>query len=357
MTEEAQNPKPIADRSRLRVVVYFVAGLLAVEGAVASQRGLWRSYDPDEYREKPRGCRQQPRDLVLIGGSPVCEGLDPAILQGAPWRSQPIANVYNLGLSGATTSEVWHAVAHGLAAPPRLLVYGITASDLNDGRDEPHGPRVLMTAADVATWARERPGAAEWCCRQYLRGRLNRAWNLFHFRNGIRLWAADQIEQLWPGACPEAAAEARDGLRYAAALRGDNGFAPRPDFRDGSLVHMRSVGKLPTRFPFLEKYQLGGHLRYLHRLLDWADDHDTAVVLVDMPVSAELEEDRFPAAFAAYRAALAQVSQARGVPVLTASRGAVGLTDEDFADLIHLNASGSAKLSHWLRRELPEVPR
>ncbi len=353
MAEEAPECGTPSGRARFRVVLYLVLGLAAVDAAVAARSRVWRAYDPDEYREKPRACRSRANDLVIVGGSPVCEGLDTARLAGASWRGKTLETAYNLGLSGATTSEVWHAVAHGVGAPPRLLVYGITASDLNDGRDEPEGPRVLMTAGDVAVWLRLRPEAAEWCLRHYTRGRFNRAWSLFHFRNGIRLWAADCVERLRPGTCPEAAEEAREGLRYADALRRPDGYAPRPDFQAGSLVHMRAVGKVPERFPFLEKYRVGGHLRYLHRLLDWAEAGGVDVVLVDMPVSAELER-RFEAAFATYRATLAEVERTRGVTVLRASRAAVGLDDEDFADLIHLNARGADRLSDWVRGHLSE---
>lgn len=339
---------------RFRVVVYLVLGLIAIEGAVAVGRDRWRAYDPDEYREKPRRCRRQERDFVFVGGSPVCEGLDPSALVGLNWHGQPLERGYNLGLSGATTSEIWHAVAHGLSAPPRLMVYGITASDLNDSRDEPHGPRVLMTASDVATWIRLRPQAASWCAKHFVRGRLHRAWSLYHFRNGLRLWTADQMESLIPGICTEAAEEGREGLRYAASLRNPDGFSPRPNFREGSLTHMKRLNRLPERFPFLEKYQLGGHLIYLHRLLDWAETNQVDLVLLDMPVSADLEELRFPEAFAAYRAALEQVERERGAPVLRATRSAVGLTDDDFADLIHLNQHGATRLSHWMRDRLSE---
>jgi hypothetical protein len=70
-----------------------------------------------------------------------------------------------------------------------------------------------------------------------------------------------------------------------------------------------------------------------------------------MPVSADLEKMHAPA-FALYRAALAEVERSRGVRVLRATRPAVGLGDDDFADPIHLNAAGAAKLSAWLRNEI-----
>jgi hypothetical protein len=79
------------------------------------------------------------------------------------------------------------------------------------------------------------------------------------------------------------------------------------------------------------------------------------MVLVDMPVSADLEQRHAPA-YADYRQALADVEQAEGVRVIRAGCATVGLGDEDFADLIHLNAQGSARFSGWLRRQLEESP-
>jgi hypothetical protein len=350
MAEGAAERAGVRGWLRYRVVVYFVVALAAVDAVVASRRAVWRAYDPDDYRTKVHDCRARPRDLVIVGGSPVSEGINPALLSGLVWRGRPLESVYNLGLPGATTSEIWHSVEHGIATPPRLLLYGITASDVNDGRDEPHGPRSIMQARDVAEWVRLRPGAGPWCVRHYAFGRCSRAWNLYHFRNGLRLWAADRAEALRPGTFPEAAQEARDGLRYSAALARGDGFAPRPEFQAGNLAHMKANGNFPP-FAFLDKYRLGGHLRYLHKLLDWGEVHGVPVVLVDMPVSEELNRQH-PGAFTAYAAALAEVERARGVRVLRPTREALGLTDDDFADLIHLNEQGSTKVSKWLKTTL-----
>jgi hypothetical protein len=40
--------------------------------------------------------------------------------------------------------------------------------------------------------------------------------------------------------------------------------------------------------------------------------------------------------------------------LLAAPRTAVGLSDADFADLVHLNTSGVPRMSTWLRRRLDE---
>jgi hypothetical protein len=341
-------------RPGYRIVLYFLVGLAALDALVAANRSTWRAYDPDPYRIKPHECVRRARDLVLVGGSPVSEGIDPAALVGAPWHGRPLEDVFNLGLPGATTSEVWHAIRHGIGIPPRVLVYGITASDLNESRNEPHGPEALMNVADVAEWLRLRPKAAAWCLRHYARAKLERCWNLYHYRNAIRLWAAERTAAAGPGFFPEGVRTAREGLLYTADLTRGNGFAPLQGFREGNLARMKAAGGAPHSFGFLAKYALGGHLHYLDRILDWGRDNGVSIILLDMPVSADLDEVIYPREFAAYRAALAEVERRRGATVLRPTRRAVGLTDDDFADLIHLNAAGTARFSYWLRVALTD---
>lgn len=337
---------------RYRVIIYFIMGLVAVEAVVASQSRRWQAYDPDDYAERVQGCRRERPELLLVGGSPVSEGIDPNLLSGLVVHGQVLERAYNLGLPGATTSEVWHAVEHGVRTPPRLLIYGITASDINDGRDEPHGPRSLMKPADLPCWVRYRPHAIEWGLRQYVQGQMAHVWKLYYYRNGIRLWAADQLDGFCSGISSDTAAEAREGLRYTRTIRENHGYAPRPEFQVRSHTDRKAHGLMEQRFPFLEKYRVGEHLSYLHHLLDWANRQGVELVLVDMPVTADLEEKMHAAAYASYHEALADFEQARGVRVLRATRSGVGVSDDDFADLVHLNASGSARFSDWLRREL-----
>jgi hypothetical protein len=339
---------------RYRVCLYLVAGVIVLDFVVASHRPLWRTYDPDEYRERLSNCRKRAPDLVVVGGSPVSEGIEPAVLRGLRWHGRPVERPYNLGLPGGTASEVWHAVEHGLAVPPRLLVYGVTASDLNDNRDEPEGPRQLMTLGDVASWARQRPHGFEWCARQFFWERVARVWSLYYYRNGIRLWAADRAERSCPGLFAEAAREAGEGRRRAAQLHGGDGYAPHPDEQLRSWARMKAAGARGQPFGFLKNFRLGEHLNHLHRLLDWGEEHGVTIVLVDMPVTADLEEGLHPREFAAYRAALAEVERERKVRMLHASRAAVGLGDDDFADMVHLNSRGTARFSAWLRRQLEE---
>src|SRR5437879_1869635 len=85
---------------RYRVVVYVLLGLAAVDGAVARLRGVWTAYDPNEYRARLENCRRGAWDLVLVGGSPMAEGIDPAQLRGLYWHGTSLERTFNLGLAG-----------------------------------------------------------------------------------------------------------------------------------------------------------------------------------------------------------------------------------------------------------------
>jgi hypothetical protein len=317
-------------------LLYVALGLAAVDALVARFADVWRAYEEHPYREKLRACRAQPWDLVIVGGSPAAYALDPAVLAGLRWQGQPLDRVFNLGLMLGTTAEVYHATLRGLPTPPRLLLYGIAASDLNDDRVEPNGPRKLMNLGDAVRWCWQRPAFAGWCVRHFLDERCARLWKLYYYRCGISGWVADEAERIWSGQPPA---------------------APRPPplvvkvDPTECLDQLRAAGKVKDDFPFLENYRIGAYLTYLHRLLDWGQQHGVPVVLVDLPVPADLEH-RCPEPFVAYRAVLADLERTRGVPILRASREAVGLTDAHFADLIHLNLWGKARLSAWVRQRL-----
>src|SRR5262249_2663952 len=96
---------PVQGLRRLRLVAYLLFGWLATDVLVAAHAAHWRASPPDDYRERVDGCRRAYRDLVVLGGSPVSEGIDPARIVGLNWRGRPLTNGYSLGLPGGTTTE------------------------------------------------------------------------------------------------------------------------------------------------------------------------------------------------------------------------------------------------------------
>lgn len=342
-----------------RVLLWLLAFLVGLDFSILAFDSTWRRYSPDDYRLRVDGCARRPRDIVFAGGSPIAEGVDPEILGNISWHAEEIGDYYNLGLSGGTTSDIYFGVRHACPVPPKVLVYGITASDLNDSRHEPHGVQSSMTWRDVRDWRTTRPEAGEWVLRHYAKGKLAKASALYQHRFGIRMWAAGECEDFAPGSCPESAAEAHRQLAIDTALRRGTGYAPTQWFANRRYDDMKQSGWAAPPFAYLSQYKTGSHLKYLHRLLDWAGANAIEVVLIDMPVTADLEA-RHPAEFAEYRRHLADVSRDRGVTVL-AGTGA-GMNDGHFADLIHMNRAGTVRFCDWLRLELwrlgePHQPR
>jgi hypothetical protein len=338
---------------RLRAPTYLLLALLGIDLLIRTTADTWDRHSPDDYAARVNGCRQQARDFVFVGGSPVSEGIIPDVIAGVCWNGRMLDTGYALGLPGGTTSEFYHAVKHACPTPPTLLVYGITASDLNDSRHEPHGPASLMTVGDVASWAAARPDSREWVLRTFLREKAGQAWALYRYRHGIRMWAAIQADAVFPGSCPDTIREAAELRAYANALHSGNGYAPAAGFVTRRYDVVKAVNAPLPPFTFLDRYKTGSHLTYLHRLIGWAEDRGTALVLVDMPVTADLEAQH-PAAFAEYRRLLAEIEQA-GLPVIRAHRDRVGITDAGFADTIHLNGVGAQRLSAWVRAQLEEL--
>lgn len=337
---------------RYRAVLYLLLALAAIDIVVRAHARRWRAYDPVFYRERLEACRRGKWDLVVVGGSPTMSGIDVGVLAGVPWQGRPLERAFNLGLPLGTTAEVYHAVEHGVARPPRLLLYGIAATDLNDNRLEPNGPRLLMNGRDLLRWTRARPDAAPWGLWHHTLERVSALWSLSHYREGIRLWVADKVGTRWPGLCPEAVALAHLNRARAAILQSERGFVASGLVTPATRLDCLKAAHQPMPFTYLRHYRVNGYLRYLQRLFDWADRHAVPLVLVNMPVSADLEERMYPQEFAAYRSVLKEAAAARGVRVLWPSRAEVGLTDAHFADWIHLNADGAARLSIWIRRAI-----
>src|SRR5207302_1069823 len=188
-----------------------------------------------------------------------------ALLSGVCVDGRRLHRAFNIGLPGGTASEFRHAIRNGVRTPPAVLLYGATASDFNDARQEPHGAWSLMTWADLGDWVRHRHGSAEWMTRQFVQGKLSRCWRLYHHRHAIRLWLADLAETAWPGSFPEAAREARLQLAFSANLRRGDGFAPNAGFRHRHYDQLKAAGGRDVLIGFMENYHVGEHLRQAHR--------------------------------------------------------------------------------------------
>lgn len=341
--------------ARNRTLCFFLLFVVLADTGFGALAPVWERYSPDDYTTRIRGCAQRPRDVVFVGGSPVAEGIDPANVVGIAWRGRPLADGYAVGLSGGTATDFYYATRRACPVPPRVLVYGITASDLNDARGEPHGPRTLLRPADVVEVMRTRPDKAEWTARHYLEGKFGKASDVYRYRHAFRMWAATRADALVPGCCPETLRDATDQREHADDLTSPTGYAPLRGYAQRRYDVLKFFGTLPP-FNFLDNYRTGSHLKYVHKLADWCAEHGVELVLVDMPVTADLEA-QYANVFAEYRVRLAELERERGLKVIRGAREGAGLKDEHFADLIHLRPPGCRLFNAWLRARLEEAGR
>jgi hypothetical protein len=332
---------------RLRTPFWVLLAFAVIDLVVRATADRWRLYAPDDYALKVEGCARERRDFVLLGGSPVAEGLDPDRIAGFHWAGQTMQNGYALGLNGGTASEFYHALKRACPQPPKILVYGITASDLNDSRNEPHGPASLMDWQDYADWLRTRPESRGWVTRKFLAARLERGWALYHHRYGIRLAAADAL----PSIAPQTAREAQRQLTTHDVLQNGRGYAPLEGFENRRYDVVKATGTELPPFAFLNNYRTGAHLGYVRKIATWCRDRDVQFILVDMPITADLER-QYPQVFTQYRTRLFELEGELQVPVIRANRDSVGLSDAGFADTIHLNRQGARVLGDYLRNRL-----
>jgi len=333
--------EPRADRwSKLRPLLLFAAAWLVVDVGVRLTADLWTHYAADDYSERIERCAAEPRDLIVLGGSPVSEGIDPALLGD---------NARSLALPGGTITDSYFAYKHGAPTKPKRLIVGVAATDFNDARNEPHGAYSIYTSADVADIARTRRDAASWTMRRFGEGQLRQVSAVYQHRRGLFLAAADLAASVDTRIAPETSAIAARDYGYAESLRAGRGYAPAPWFAHADYAARKARGESFPPFDFLERYSFGSHFAYLERLMNERDG--TTVVIVEMPYTEDFEV-RFAERLAEFRTRLTTWETERGWPLLRATRESLKLSDADFGDFVHLNRGGAAKMTAWLKAEI-----
>ncbi|MGL6074686.1 MAG: hypothetical protein ACRC8S_11040 [Fimbriiglobus sp.] len=338
--------EPRTSRGWWKPVLALAMALVLIDIGIRLNADLWERHSPDDYSARIDGCAKETRDFVIIGGSPVSEGLIPGEIKGVRFRNETLSNGYAVGLPGGTLTDMYYAVRHACPTAPKVLIYGVSMTDMNDSRNEPHGPYSIYNFSDLHDLSATRPEATSWNARKFAEGQARCIWAAFRYRHGLRMAASYALHG-------EVAKEAQQLRDYADAMPAGQGYAPAPWFVE-ARYDLRKQAKAPMApFEFLAKYKLGSHAKYLPKLVEWCQAHNTQLVLVLMPMTQDLET-KYAAEYAQFQA-LRPSWNWPGVVTLDTHRDRVGLTDADFADIIHLNGTGAKKLSRWVRRELEQV--
>lgn len=331
---------------------WLLLGLLVLDLAMRLTAPTWERYSPDDWLERVRTCAHEPRDIVFLGGSPVSEGIDPSLLMGLNWQGEELHNGYSLGLPGGTTTDVYFAYRQGCPTPPKLVIYGVAPSDWNDSRNEPHGPGTLYSWADLQEACAVRPELTSWYRKHYGRTHLANLSAIWKHRHGLRMASAAAFLERFPESVSEAAAEAQRLRRSTERIRHGNGYAPAEYFATRRYSDMKASGWVAPPFQALAKYQTGSHLRFLKKLAEELASSGAQLVLLEMPLTADLETRHAAECRQFQRDLRAFLKDYPDVRHLAAARQAVNLSDDHFSDLIHLNSGGADKLSRWLKQQL-----
>ncbi|MFN4261520.1 MAG: hypothetical protein ACK4RK_19730 [Gemmataceae bacterium] len=337
---------------RLRVVVYLLLAFAGINGWVARHADQWRRHAPEFYRERLAYCRSQEWDAVIVGSSPAMCGIDADILAGARFQNQPLRRVCNAAMPLASASEIYHVVQHAMPTPPRLLIYGITITDLNGTRRVAQGPRYLMDARDVVRWIGERPQEMGWCLEKYSGERLLSLCPVLYHRKGIRGYLTQRAVACCPNVLASHAVTVQENLDNHAKLHTPRGLTESGPVQPSQRLPVRKAAGLPYQSAvFLERYDPQRLRNYLDHLVAAVQERGIPLVLVDMPLCADLEHNH-PHEFATYRSILADLELRHRVVILRPTRADVGLTDQDFCDEAHFNADGTARFSAWLKKTI-----
>lgn len=336
---------PTTRRGR-RVVPVLVALLAVVVGAELGVRAIADRLGPpsvdqfDVFLEQSledvdRLQRAGGADVVVLGSSVAGYAIDPARLAE---RSRVVGSAYNAWLPGAGV-RVLRGYAEEILLDrlePRAVVIGVTARELNDKG---------ATSADLPTDS------------QYAQSTVRRgAITDGRLLDRIDRWASDRSYLL---RYRRRLREPAQVLRHALGARAAEPADLRTPLGDATQ-HARTLAEANGRYRALEREALaafsvrGAELAALELLIGELRARGIVTVLLDLPVAAPYV-DLLPggaADLARFEQALDALAARQGVPLVRVPHGPF---EGSFADWSHLDATGAARLTDELARELDVV--
>ena len=269
-------------------------------------------------------------DVVFLGSSIANVGFDPAqFIAESPWAE----SAYNASLIGSAPQlqAQWTIDVLLPALKPKVIVVGVTSRSLNDNARNP--------AIAFNTYIRS-PGRTVYVGEANLVERIT-----------ATIASNSALARIKPSLRePTVIAKAEDAVAAETTVT-DLGHERRraPEkysFKDGYKKRIRTRA--------LNDFEVGGlQLDSLTRLIAAAEEYGASVVLVDMPVFERDHMRLHPdglADFDTYLETIAAFASEKPVELLqppnTPWRRAL------FADTLHLNGSGTERLTRWLARML-----
>jgi hypothetical protein len=340
-----------AKRAVLVGVVSFVLATLALVVVVDTVAEQWR--DPEyAYRLRDlRGWQEESPDrplVIALGNSRLQMGLSPAAMGFADQAGSPV--VYNLGIRGARILGSWLALQRVLDAGvrPAAVLVQVSAWDLAGQGPAERELRPWLGRFSAADLRRLAPYTHD-------SGTLRRAWIAARI-NPWWSFRVHVIRDVLPDYLPTPPVETVVGGRCVSCFPFDYpppmdrfGFGPVP-YEAVSPDYYREVHELTTKtFRKALHGQVGVgtvNTRALRDLVSRCRREGIAVAFLWAPESPMFQAKYTREGWEAMLAFERSAAEEFGVEIFPAPDGL--LTDDEFADAVHLLPKGAIKYSRWL---------
>lgn len=349
-------------RSRLLTTLAVAAlTLLAAEGATR----LWRGTATLPYTPGVRAYRAFDAEVDELGAAPVSivgssrsreALLVPPLAEAWGLPAGP-GGVANYSMAGSQAADVEVVVRRLLGAdpPPRLLVYGMSARQLQAGDDRLEGKgQFLWRLSDWWRVRGELGSDADRLLPAALKNELAAQSVLFSFRGEL----VDALQDKDPGALPKAWARLwAPPSTKAHPMRGT--LPPwqqgrnRNASRKVSDAHVKKY--VGTRFD-IPGWPDTWQVPHLRALVDVAQAAGVTVIFVEVPLNDRLRRQLPPGTEEGFRRVVREVAAAHGVRFLEADSLGLTFEDADYREQSHMNLRGAERFSRAVASALrPDV--
>jgi len=333
----------------LVLVLELVLRLLNPTGAVAR----YSAGHEFAYRAVPFEIQQGVGDVVIVGSSRARRGvLAPLLREALEKRGLP-SSVKNFSLNAAQAEELELVVRQLVEAQPRpkLLVWAITARELEERERRPSSyVRYLARPTHWVSARREGRAGVDGYLPEAIRNEAARWSYVARSRFAVRHLLSgrgteddeDQVVESLAGAfVPTSAAPTpMQGAMPSSALS-----SKRNASRKVSSARIKKyLGDAYTQRNWPHNYQA----EHLESAVREARRLGVPVLLVEIPVSDQLEKQMPRGTQKKFRRYLAEVGRRHQVPFVPVQDLAASFEPRDFLEYSHLNYRGSVKYTEAL---------
>jgi hypothetical protein len=305
-------------------------------------------------------------DVLFLGSSRVRDGVVPTIFKEALSRrwGRP-AKVYNLGLAGAHTEEIYTLVNSYLPDPsPPYVVIGLSGREAVWIHDFQYASRFLWTLPDIMDYL-TRVSFEEFQVKHveyFIEFSICRLWYLFAHRDELSKMTREWMNHiLGVGADSiQARKDALERKRLVKNVNAEDGHSPvLSPFKNLEDRLLKEAGKVqlpPLRGgETVEDFFDESSSKMLGKIIARLLEGGSRVALAETPPSPYLQGHEPMLHGPGLREWMARVAASEGVPFIAFPPEETGLTNAMYGDISHFNSKGAAAYTLQLFERLCEA--